>query len=237
MSYGDEKHAIDLSAAYVEKPKAVYYLEPTPPLDTPVGWAPQVTTHRGITMTTKQLSTIKASPKKYAKWEKKVLKLEGSPPPSYYAANGGPSIIGSIPIPPTPPETAKRTPPTPPTPPANRSKHRQLVPPSPPSEPLPSPARSASFAFEQMKKPSHAKSDSKDSSKLMKVANTFAPNLADELHITVGDTVRMLEQYEDGWCFVQLVGRMDSRKGVVPRFCLVDRPSVARGSRQGGTSH
>lgn len=48
----------------------------------------------------------------------------------------------------------------------------------------------------------------------------------DELYISVGETVRLLEEYEDDWCLVQRVGRIDAAKGMVPRFCLSERPEV-----------
>ncbi|KAJ3576882.1 hypothetical protein NP233_g127 [Leucocoprinus birnbaumii] len=62
--------------------------------------------------------------------------------------------------------------------------------------------------------------------RLMTVVNTFVPNLEDELSIKVGDTVRMLEEFRDGWCSVQYVGKYDAAKGVVPRVCLRERRSI-----------
>ncbi|KAJ7578519.1 hypothetical protein C8J56DRAFT_350276 [Mycena floridula] len=229
LSFDDEKkRPLEISTSNLEKPKAVYQLRLDPPsaVDEKAGWAPQVTTYRGVPMTTKQLLLLKSSPKKYAQWEKKVLNLDRAPPPSFYTK--GP---GAIPMPPTPPEPAKGAP-TPPTPPATRS--RALLPPSPPAEPLPSPARSTSFSKQQSKsmaKPSHYRSASSDS-KVMKVINTFVPSLPDELKISVGDSVRFIEQHDDGWCTVQLLGKSDSQRGVIPRFCIVDRPSLARGNKQ-----
>lgn len=46
----------------------------------------------------------------------------------------------------------------------------------------------------------------------------------DELYISAGETVRLLKEYEDDWCFVQRVGRIDAAKGFVPRCCLSERP-------------
>ncbi|KAF5358307.1 hypothetical protein D9756_001269 [Leucocoprinus leucothites] len=62
--------------------------------------------------------------------------------------------------------------------------------------------------------------------RLMTVVNTFVPNLEDELSIKVGDTIRMLEEFKDGWCTVQYVGKYDADKGVVPRICLRERRSI-----------
>ena len=65
--------------------------------------------------------------------------------------------------------------------------------------------------------------------RLMSVASTFTPTLADELSIHIGGIVSMLEEYRDGWCLVQRVGFMDSPKGVVPRFCLEELEQSRKG--------
>jgi len=44
--------------------------------------------------------------------------------------------------------------------------------------------------------------------------------------MSIGETVRMLEEFKDRWCLVQRVGRADAGKGVVPRFCLDEQPST-----------
>jgi hypothetical protein len=121
--------------------------------------------------------------------------------------------------------------------------------------PLPSPARSASFdpkhrhsrsrsvssrhvSGELVAKitPSQARHSRSGSTsevvRLMTVINTFHPSLDDELHIQLGDCVRLIEEYHDGWATVQHVGRADSPRGVVPRFCLVDRTSAPPKSRK-----
>jgi len=59
----------------------------------------------------------------------------------------------------------------------------------------------------------------------MTVAVLYVPSLSDELPIRLGDTIRMIEEYEDKWCLVQRVDRMDER-GVVPRFCLIERQEI-----------
>ncbi|KAJ6622902.1 hypothetical protein B0H10DRAFT_1787288 [Mycena sp. CBHHK59/15] len=60
----------------------------------------------------------------------------------------------------------------------------------------------------------------------MTVVNAFTPTLDDELLIKVGETVRILEEYQDGWAFVQRVGRIDAPRGVVPRTCITERERV-----------
>jgi hypothetical protein len=65
-----------------------------------------------------------------------------------------------------------------------------------------------------------------DLPRLMVVANTFVPNLDDELSVKIGDTVRLLEEFKDGWCTVQYVGKVDAARGAVPRICLQERKSV-----------
>lgn len=59
--------------------------------------------------------------------------------------------------------------------------------------------------------------------RLMTVIAPFTPTLDDELPLKVGDTVRIIEEYKDDWCMVQMVGRMDSPRGVVPCVCLQER--------------
>ncbi|KAJ6531106.1 hypothetical protein B0H19DRAFT_967166 [Mycena capillaripes] len=60
----------------------------------------------------------------------------------------------------------------------------------------------------------------------MNVINPFTPTLEDELPIQIGETVRILEEYQDGWALVQRLGRIDAPRGVVPRSCITDRERV-----------
>ncbi|TFK30281.1 hypothetical protein FA15DRAFT_663680 [Coprinopsis marcescibilis] len=62
--------------------------------------------------------------------------------------------------------------------------------------------------------------------RLMNVITAFTPTMDDELPIQVGDTVRLLEEYKDSWCLVQMVGRIDSPRGVVPYVCLQERRRI-----------
>ena len=59
----------------------------------------------------------------------------------------------------------------------------------------------------------------------MTVSVLYIPSLSDELPIRLGETIRMIEEYEDEWCLVQRVGRTDER-GVIPRFCLTERQEI-----------
>lgn len=47
--------------------------------------------------------------------------------------------------------------------------------------------------------------DGKPLPRTMVVTATFTPSLSDELPLSIGETVSMLEEYIDGWCFVQRV--------------------------------
>ena len=53
----------------------------------------------------------------------------------------------------------------------------------------------------------------------------YIPSLSDELSIRLGETIRMIKEYEDEWCLVQRAGRTDER-GVIPRFCLTERQEI-----------
>ena len=57
-------------------------------------------------------------------------------------------------------------------------------------------------------------------SRLMTVVARYTPNLPDELQVKLGDVVRVIAEYKDGWCFAQLLGTIDAPKGVVPLVCL-----------------
>lgn len=68
----------------------------------------------------------------------------------------------------------------------------------------------------------------------MVVVALYIPSLSDELPIRLGETIRMVEEYEDEWCLVQRVGRTEER-GVVPRFCLTERQEVIPRTGQRGS--
>ncbi|KAJ8092494.1 fus1 actin binding activity protein [Marasmius tenuissimus] len=159
-----------------------------------------------------------------------------------------PNVNVRPPTPPTPPANGKKPKFSPPPlssttelskPPSSRFSLSPLPPKTPGSsvEPLPSPARNTSFSHQQSTAPlqtstksslfkSGSGNDGLSLPRLMSVTNTFTPSLEDEMLIHIGDTIRMVEEYTDGWCLVQRVGKPDAPKGVVPRFCLTERQSV-----------
>jgi len=96
------------------------------------------------------------------------------------------------------------------------------------SAPLKSPARTAASSRPPLVKPqlSLAKPSDKRLPRLMTVATAYVPSLSDELPIKTGETVRMIEEYEDEWCLIQRVERPDDEKGVCPRLCLIERPEI-----------
>ncbi|KIL67163.1 hypothetical protein M378DRAFT_330798 [Amanita muscaria Koide BX008] len=61
--------------------------------------------------------------------------------------------------------------------------------------------------------------------RLMAVIMDYDPELPDELEVKVGDTVRILRDYDDGWCVVEHLSRSKKRPGAVPRMCLQERNS------------
>lgn len=179
--------------------------------------------------------------------------MVGSPPPAYDIANSGapqfvvplpsgfpPEKVKMSPTPPTPPANRKSHAST-----SKKSKVQTLV---VTKENIPasitSPARSESFAPKDLVPPppvagpsktkvndlvsanpfaSREDNSAKTTPRMMNVVSYFTPTLADELRVQVGDTVRVLEEYQDGWCFVQYVGKADAPKGVVPLVCLEER--------------
>ncbi|CAL1705739.1 unnamed protein product [Somion occarium] len=119
-----------------------------------------------------------------------------------------------------------------------------------PLSPVPSPRTSSYGAYapdSAWKTPATSRPRSKSINgkklpRLMVVTCTFVPSLADELKIKVGETLRLVEEYEDEWCLVQRIGKPDAEKGVIPRFCLQERPEILaslpkhkKGSSLGGS--
>lgn len=100
--------------------------------------------------------------------------------------------------------------------------------------PIPSPRTSSHGAYAPdsawktpaTSRPKSRSFNSKRLPRLMVVTCTFVPSLADELAIKVGETLRLVEEYEDEWCLVQRIGKLDAEKGVIPRFCLQERPEI-----------
>ncbi|KAJ7029380.1 hypothetical protein C8F04DRAFT_42678 [Mycena alexandri] len=243
-SYGvDSKLDLHASAYGLEKPSPAF-MPGASAADMNPNWVPQI--NRGADLASSSTSSSKKSKKSKKSlrasrgWDKTFSKFapsERSPPPSYMVANGNKtaSIASQIPLPPSPPHHSE-IPPTPPTPPAKKALNpfsrdipsAKPVPSElPPPMPLPSPARSASFAAHQSASFSHMdKVDEESMPRLMNVVNSFNPSMDDELLIQIGETVRVLEEYQDGWALVQRIGRIDAPKGVVPRTCIAERERV-----------
>ena len=68
------------------------------------------------------------------------------------------------------------------------------------------------------------KSSAKRLPRLVHVVHLYTPSMEDELPIKLGEVLRLTQEFKDGWCAVQRVGNVDSEKGVVPNFCIEDRP-------------
>lgn len=59
--------------------------------------------------------------------------------------------------------------------------------------------------------------------RLVTVVHIFTPSMEDELPIKIGEVLRLNQEFKDGWCAVQRVGKVNAEEGVVPQFCLEDR--------------
>lgn len=243
---------IEAARPETEKPHKVV-LTPAIPLDMEVRWVPQVPAHRQLAVPKPSIVKKGVHPSSLEKSIHGFSALDGrTPPPAYFVSNGGPatprtSLPPSIPLPPLPADVPTQ-PPTPPTPPVHKKFSFKLKSSSPAPQmppPLSSPARSESFSPHSpatlpvdvdASEESDPDRPSGESGKgragqrlprLMTVVTTFVPNMEDELAVKIGDTVRMLEEYHDGWCLAQLlVGRVDAPQGVIPRFCLEERQGI-----------
>ena len=203
------------------------------PLKPTVGWMPQspnVTLPSDVTFPPVAVTAHTRS-----------LKLEDELPPT---PNSGPSVsvvssppnvyhtqgLHFMPVPPTPPEPAFHDVPLP-TP---MSKSSYAATPEHESfdlSPIPSP-RSASFTptsgtVKSRLLPAFATALSpKSLPRLMLVKIPFQPTRDDELAVCLGEILHLIKEFEDEWCLVQRVGRAKAEMGVIPRFCLVERPRV-----------
>ncbi|KAK2466639.1 hypothetical protein APHAL10511_000897 [Amanita phalloides] len=62
--------------------------------------------------------------------------------------------------------------------------------------------------------------------KMMTVTTSYTPRLRDELSLKMGDIVKLVREYDDGWCVVEQVGTANVRSGAVPKMCLHERAST-----------
>lgn len=240
----------------VQQPQQVIYPHNSPATDASTGWVPQIKPWmRGMHVQSMEAAVAPPLPAKMrelSKMEGEKLffktSLDGSPPPSYLSGPVElPVAARYLPPPPPPPSGSPPSPPhpaTPPTPPA--SLKLKFVPGfASTSTPAPSPPRTSSFASQQtqhapgLDRPASASSEDSATSgsprrkKLprdMVVVQLFVPTMDDELAVAVGETLRLVEEFADGWCLCQRLGAgQDGQvvKGVLPRFCLDERPSSA----------
>ncbi|KAF5390307.1 hypothetical protein D9757_002819 [Collybiopsis confluens] len=239
-SFDSEKHA------GLEKPQEVFIPVPT---KGEAAWTPQVRTYLGVPLKNGELPKHVQAAREGREW-----KNEPSTSPPYQEKLTGPGVKPAAKAPISKPlniVTSSEFP-------ASRFSNPTPLPLTTVSEehpePLPSPARTSSFPQKHRHSRSrsvsskhisgqvttkitpsqarHSRSGSSSDVRLMTVISTFRPSLDDELLIKSGQQCRLLEEYHDGWCLVQLVGESESRRGVVPRFCLVDRQSAPTHSRK-----
>jgi len=66
------------------------------------------------------------------------------------------------------------------------------------------------------------------SPRILTVCATFTPTRDDEMHIFIGERMRLIETFVDQWCLVQRIGLGDKLElGVIPTFCLAESFHVA----------
>ncbi|KAI0005908.1 hypothetical protein BJV74DRAFT_5162 [Russula compacta] len=235
IRYGTSEKANFVSLADskdVDEPRKPVLL---PPVSSNL-WVPQiksVTLPSGVTVPPVAVTAPERSPK--TQYEHPPTPNSGpsvsplsSPPPAYRALG-----LYATPVPSSPPESA--LPDIPPPTPINWGS--TLTAPTPVREsfdlpPVPSP-RSASFhsiasTTSAPRTGLLSASTPKSLSQLMLVTTSFEPTLDDELRLRTGETLRLIKEFEDEWCLVQRVGPPDAEKGVVPRFCLTERPRIIK---------
>lgn len=199
-------------------------------------WVPQirsVTLPSGVTVPPVAVTAPERSPK---------LKDECPPTP-----NSGPSVsplsspppayrilgLHTIPVPPYPPESSPID--IPPPTPMHRSPATTASTPVRESFDLPPVPSPRSESFQSIASTPSAPRTAlatvfapKSLPPLMLVTSAFQPSRPDELSLSIGETLRLIKEFEDEWCLVQRVGRPNAEKGVVPRFCLEERPRIIK---------
>lgn len=216
---------VSLADNKVGKPDKAVLLPPVPPTPS-VGWTPQI---RSVNLPRSGVAVPPIAVKPATRSPQNNEERDRSPPPKYRAA-----AYADLPLPPLPPIAPSLVVP-PPTPPASK-KLRVAVTAAPRETfdipPIPSPRTISSgflsaAAARTPRTSFSARFSPNPLPRLMVVATTFTPTMEDELSIRTGETLRLLEQFEDEWCLVQRVGRADAEKGVIPRFCPKERPHVS----------
>jgi len=221
-----EKHIdLDNVAIYMEKPERALLVSDLS--HSHAGWVPQIRSQHGSGRTL----TAKNKPKS------RPLQATVAPP-SEDSSNLGKEQPPSNPIAPvihilSPPILSATNLPTPPNPPITRKSQTNVTSVSMEVTQAPTPSpRFESVVQHGFVMLNHGRDEPWDGfdedqnsrlPRLMTVVTAFTPNLTDELSIEIGEPVRMLDEYRDGWCLVQRVTKSDAPKGVVPRFCLHER--------------
>ncbi|KAI0306691.1 hypothetical protein B0F90DRAFT_1814543 [Multifurca ochricompacta] len=220
----------------VDEPRKVV-LPPAAPSSPTVGWVPQIksiTLPSGVAVPPVAITAPSRSPK--FQDERPPTPNSGPSVPSFPSPPPAYRVLGlhTVPLPPPPSESLPSEIP-PPTPMSRKFSDTASTPVRESFDlpPIPSP-RSASFNS-SMSAPTSpprvgitAVFAPKPLPRLMLVATSFKPNRDDELAVRAGETLRLVKEFEDEWCLVQRVGRPDAEKGVVPSFCLVDRPRIIK---------
>jgi len=70
--------------------------------------------------------------------------------------------------------------------------------------------------------PSRAVSPFPDQNVTGTVRRPFSPQLQDELQVDIGDTVRILQSFDDGWALAEKLDASDGRQGFIPLECFHD---------------
>jgi hypothetical protein len=83
-----------------------------------------------------------------------------------------------------------------------------------------SPQRTSSFMPQASTSETHKGLDGKPLPRLVRVQDIFTPSLDDELTIEMDEILKLLEEYQDGWCLVER--SRNGERGVIPRFCVKD---------------
>jgi hypothetical protein len=223
----------DHFSAYSEKPEKIY----SRPSDEHVGWVPQIKAYSAAPIQAPQPAVVVKSKTKEAQFAVVTLteddmELARTPPPVYMPSTPNlkqKNLARDILPMPTSPSMEFEAVPLPSPPPANHrasslepQKHHHSSAMSSPKSPIVETTKSEIEA--KLEAATAAKN--KKLPRLMNVITTFAPTLDDELLVKVGETIRLVDEYNDGWCLVQRVGKVDAPKGVVPRFCLEERRGI-----------
>lgn len=101
-----------------------------------------------------------------------------------------------------------------------------LPPPPPPSIVTTLAVAAAALAASSTPSTPVADEDERPLPRPMIAVNSFNPSLSDELPVTIGETLMLLEEFADGWCFAQRVGS-SNELGALPRFCLAEVDSAS----------